>query len=1060
MPVFNPPLFEQIGGNTTGTTALIQSGTLTLAGGNNITLSQASGNAITIIGGGGGIGYSGPQGNSAGIAQTMTSGTLVLAGGNNITLSQTTDGNGVTLSVVAGDYVQGFGVSTDGNTAGFTGTFSTGNLILVGGNNITLSQGAPYITINGPSADGGIYYGGIAGNTVGDAGTMSVGSLVLAGGGNYITLSQITGTNGHTVSILGATHPSLVFYNIGGNTDGDVGTLDNGSLQLVGAGDITLSQGTGVSGITLTISSPVQTVQTQNMIAASLSGNTAGVLALVSSGTLILAGGNNITLSQNGQSVTISGGAGGAGLSAGVSNAGNTVGDTGVISTGNLVFAGGNNITLSQVTDTAGATITVSAFNQTLQTSNVHNVTLSGNTAGVMAQVSSGTLTLAGGNNITLSQNGNAVTISGANITQSTQTQNLHNVTLSGNTAGVMAQVSSGTLTLAGGNNITLSQNGNAVTISGPNTVAGVAGGISNLGNTAGTSSTFSTGTIVFAGGNNVTLSEATGAGGATITISAFNQTTQTQNLHNVTLSGNTAGVMAQVSSGTLTLAGGNNITLSQNGNAVTISAFNQTTQTQNLHNVTLSGNTAGVMAQVSSGTLTLAGGNNITLSQNGNAVTISGVNTVAQTTQTQNLHNLTLAGNSTSAGAGYIQVSSGTLTLAGGNNITLSQNGNAITISAGAGAGGVNVGVSTVGNTAGSTGVYGTGNVVLAGGNNVTLSQSTNAGGATITVSAGAGGGGIAASIGGGNSTSAGAGYSNITSGTLFLAGGNNITLSQNGASITISSPNHISGSLWPSPLPVSTSASTYGSGSTSAGAGGNSTQSGYTFTLYAQPVMIPTPIVFSKLQAVISNNTSAGTGSATQMWSFGLYTLNGANLSLVQDFYGGVVVSQNSQTSVIYSVFTFSTAGQSSDARGWAGITGSAGSIASANGVTISSVAGAYAARIVELDDAGQNITLSGGNYWLVKGFYQLTSNANVLSHVGWVQQAQLSATHLFEMGAATNVTNASLYGWGAASTTFTSVSNAATFFPLPSSLPIANLSTQSTSAFRSNYWMLRGV
>ena len=39
-----------------------------------------------------------------------------------------------------------------------------------------------------------------------------------------------------------------------------------------------------------------------------------------------------------------------------------------------------------------------------------------------------------------------------------------------------------------------------------------------------------------------------------------------------------------------------------------------------------------------------------------------------------------------------------------------------------------------------------------------------------------------------GGNSTSAGAGYSNITSGTAFLLGGNNITLSQNGASITIS--------------------------------------------------------------------------------------------------------------------------------------------------------------------------------------------------------------------------------------------------------------------------------
>lgn len=49
-------------------------------------------------------------------------------------------------------------------------------------------------------------------------------------------------------------------------------------------------------------------------VAVSLSGNnTSGALALVSSGTLRLAGGSNITLSQNGQSITIMGGAGGGG---------------------------------------------------------------------------------------------------------------------------------------------------------------------------------------------------------------------------------------------------------------------------------------------------------------------------------------------------------------------------------------------------------------------------------------------------------------------------------------------------------------------------------------------------------------------------------------------------------------------------------------------------------------------------------------------------------------------------------------------------------------------------
>ena len=114
-------------------------------------------------------------------------------------------------------------------------------------------------------------------------------------------------------------------------------------------------------------------------IAAIIGGNTAGVTASVSSGTLVLAGGNNITLSQNGQSVSIIGGAGGAGFSAGVSG-GNTSGSTGLTGT-NLYLAGGNNITLSQSTGANGASVTISAFSQTVQTQ------ASGNIAGTNTAV-------------------------------------------------------------------------------------------------------------------------------------------------------------------------------------------------------------------------------------------------------------------------------------------------------------------------------------------------------------------------------------------------------------------------------------------------------------------------------------------------------------------------------------------------------------------------------------------------------------------------------------------------------------------------------------------------
>jgi hypothetical protein len=150
-------------------------------------------------------------------------------------------------------------------------------------------------------------------------------------------------------------------------------------------------------------------------INATIGGNTAGAGALVSSGTMTLVGGNNVTLSQNGNAITISGGAGGGGSQTlGISNLGNTAGISGMASGSALqyAFAGGNNVTLSQSINGASGTMTISAANQTVQTQNLHNMSLAGNTSGAMAQISSGTLTLAGGNNITLSQNGNAVTIS------------------------------------------------------------------------------------------------------------------------------------------------------------------------------------------------------------------------------------------------------------------------------------------------------------------------------------------------------------------------------------------------------------------------------------------------------------------------------------------------------------------------------------------------------------------------------------------------------------------------------------------------------------------------
>lgn len=143
-----------------------------------------------------------------------------------------------------------------------------------------------------------------------------------------------------------------------------------------------------------------------------------------------------------------------------------------------------------------------------------------------------------------------------------------------GNTAGDTG-TTVGTIVLAGGNQITLSQSTAAgslatITISGRNAIFGA--GISNIGNTSGTSGTV-TGTLVLAGGNNITVSQSTDAGGATITISGANNNQTVVSAAGVSTGGNTAGDTG-TTQGTIVFEGINNITLSQStapGSSATI---------------------------------------------------------------------------------------------------------------------------------------------------------------------------------------------------------------------------------------------------------------------------------------------------------------------------------------------------------------------------------------------------------------------------------------------------------------------------------------------------------
>ncbi len=287
------------------------------------------------------------------------------------------------------------------------------------------------------------------------------------------------------------------------------------------------------------------------------------------------------------------------------------------------------------------------------------------------------------------------------------------NATIAGNTAGAGALVSTGTMYLAGGNNITLSQNANSITISGG--AGGVfSAGISNgVGNTSGATGLVGS-QYVLAGGNNIVLSQSVNGGSATLTISASSQTNQTLGL-NVT--GNTTVSSASITrdARTLSFSGMGAVSVGLSGNAVQISAPTQTNQTLSFSAGSQSTLTAGGTFDARS--MFINGVGNISAGFSNSSIFISG----SQSVQTQNLHNVTLAGNSTSAGAGYAQISSGTLTLAGGNNITLSQNGNAVTIVGGAGGGGGGIALANAQTT------YPSGTVnLIEGGGAITIASTT----------------------------------------------------------------------------------------------------------------------------------------------------------------------------------------------------------------------------------------------------------------------------------------------------------------------------------------------
>jgi hypothetical protein len=275
-------------------------------------------------------------------------------------------------------------------------------------------------------------------------------------------------------------------------------------------------------------------------------GNTAGTTSLVSSGTLFLAGGNNVTLSQNGNSVTISANtAAAATLSV---SAGSTSG-----ALGGITFGNGSNVSFGL----NNGTLTASVLAQSAQTQASGNIAGTGVTTATQA-----------GSTLGITHNTAGISLAIPPWITTAATAGGIGVTLGGNTSGALALVSTGTLFLAGGSNITLSQNGNSVTISGATAAGLTTGGVFLQGNTTGqsSSSTYQLTSLNVSGAGIISA----GWSASTLIISAPGSTGISQSMFAV--SNTTLGTSGTQTIGQLTLAGAGGVSVGVSNGSYVIS--------------------------------------------------------------------------------------------------------------------------------------------------------------------------------------------------------------------------------------------------------------------------------------------------------------------------------------------------------------------------------------------------------------------------------------------------------------------------------------------------------
>ena len=559
------------------------------------------------------------------------------------------------------------------------------------------------------------------------------------------------------------------------------------------------------------------------------------------------------------------------------------------------------------VYDNSGSTQTVAATNlvrpSDWNSAHALAITLTGNTAGE-STVSGTNIIWQGGPNITLSGSAGTVLISGgagggggvavsagaASVSNGTVVfSNSHNVSfgLNGSTVTASASysqstapgaIAAGTQTATSGTMVFSNSNGITFGMSGSTRITASHNAITSQSNqafsAAGGSSAFQTLSFLNANG----LSFSNNGGGVQASYTVPTQTVQTQSLIAALYDGANS-----ISTGTVRLSNLNGISFGINGQTLTGSHNGLTSQSN--QNVTAGNggfafqtlsfsNANGISFGTSAGSAITASHNAITSQSNQQISGYAVSNTTQSSSGTLNAANLSFAG----AGIASVGVSNGSVVIS-------------VPSGGGAGDGVVSLGMSTEGNTAGTTGTVSSGRMIFVGSGPISLSQSQNGQSGTLSI---LGPATSSLSATGFLSISTNGSTISIGAGPLsFYATGNTTQSSSgtiDGRSITIQGTGGASVGVSNGSIVISGAA---------AGGGGGITRNGYQPHLYGAEMVAgahgagtlfiqPMPEVpdFQHDRIVmplqISNATNSS-GSWTLSVSVGIYTKNASTLSLV---------------------------------------------------------------------------------------------------------------------------------------------------------------------------------